>query len=93
MGYFEKLRGYDDEVALYFSLSLIPLTGTHATAMVRCLSIELATELIIKITTLPLGVPWRKVEKGDSQTAKKIFFLEGEEPVEDKNAVRRTSLP
>jgi len=26
MGYFENLTGYDDEVVIYFSLSLIPLT-------------------------------------------------------------------
>ena len=41
MGYFEKLRGYDDEVARDFSLSLIPLTRAHATVVVRGLSIEL----------------------------------------------------
>jgi len=93
MGYFEKLRGYDDEVARDFALSLIPLTRVHATIVVRGLSIELTPELISRITTLPLGVPWRKEDKGDSQIAKKKLFLEGEEPIEDKNGVRRTSLP
>lgn len=93
MGYFEKLRGYDDEVTQDFSLSLIPLTRTHATIVVRGLSIEVTPELISRITTLPLAVPWRKEDKGDSHTAKKKFFLEGEEPIEDKNGVRRTSLP
>jgi len=39
MGYFEKLRGYDDEVARDFSLSLIPLTKVHAIVVVRGLSI------------------------------------------------------
>jgi len=61
--------------------------------VVRCLFIELTPKLISKITTLPLGVPWRKEDKGDIQTAKKKFFLEGEEPIEDKNGVRRKSLP
>ena len=56
MGYFEKLREYDDEVARDFSLSLIPLTRTHATIVVRGLSIELTPELIRRITTLPIGV-------------------------------------
>ena len=65
MGYFEKLIRYDDEVARDFSLSLIPLTRTHATVVVRGLSIELTPELISKITTLLLGVPWRKEDKGD----------------------------
>jgi len=49
-----------------FSLSLIPLTRIHATVVVRGLSIELILELISRITTLPLGVPWRKEDKGDS---------------------------
>lgn len=57
MGFFENLRGYDDEVAIDFSLSLIPLTGTHATVVVKGLSIELTPEIIGRITTLPLGVP------------------------------------
>lgn len=34
-----------------------------------------------------------KEDKGDSQTTKKKLFLEGEEPIEDKNGLRRTSLP
>ena len=93
MGYFEKLRGYDDEVARDFVLSLIPLTRTHATIVVRGLSIELTLDLISRITTLLLGGPWKKEDKGDSQTTKKKFFLEGEEPIEDKNGVRRASLP
>lgn len=39
MGFFESLRGYDDEVAIYFAPSLIPLTRTHATIVVKGLSI------------------------------------------------------
>lgn len=93
MGYFEKLRGYDDEVSQEFSLSLVPLTRVHASIVVRGLSIDLTRELINKVTTLPLGVQWRKDEKGDSQIAKRKFFLEGEKPIEEKNGVRRESLP
>lgn len=93
MGYFENLRGYDDEVAQDFYLSLIPLTRVHATIVVRGLSIDLTPKLIRIITTLPLGVPWRKEDKGDNQISKKKLFLEGEDPIEDKNGVRRASLP
>lgn len=57
MGFFEKLRGYDDVVARDFAFSLIPLIRTHATVVVRGLSIELTPELISRITTLPEGVP------------------------------------
>ena len=85
MEFFEKFRGYDDEVAQDFSLSLIPLTRVHATIVVRGLSIELTPELISRVTTLPLGVLWRKEDKGDSHVSKRKFFLEGEEPTEDKN--------
>ena len=66
MGYFEKLRGYDNGVAREFALSLILLTKAHATVVVRGLSIELNPKLISRITTLPLGVPYRKEDKGDS---------------------------
>ena len=66
MGFFEKLRGYDDEVARDFALFPIPLTRTHATTLVKGLSIELTPELINIVTTLPLGVPWSKEDKGDS---------------------------
>ncbi len=53
MRYFEKLRGYDDEVAREFSLSLIPLNMIHATVMVRALSIGLTPKLISIITNFP----------------------------------------
>jgi len=66
MGFFEKLMGYADEVAREISLSHITLTTVHATVVVRGLSIEIAPKLINRVTTLPLGVPWRKEDKGDS---------------------------
>jgi len=66
MGFFKKFKGYDDEVAQDFVLSLIPLTRIHVTIVVRGLSIELTPMLINKVTTLPLGIPWRKQDKGDS---------------------------
>ena len=69
------------------------MTSTHATVVVRGLSIELTPELIGIIMTLPLGVPWRKEDKGNSQTSKKKFLLKREEAMEDKNGVRRARLP
>jgi len=61
--------------------------------VVKGLSIELTPKIIGRITTLPLGMPWRKKDKGNSQIAKKKFFLEGEGAMEDKNGVRRAILP
>jgi len=49
MGFFEKLRGYDDEVARDIFVSLITLTRTHATVVVKGLSIELTPKIIGKI--------------------------------------------
>lgn len=60
--------------------------------MVRGLVITLSPELISRVTTFPLGVKWVK-ETMPSTTAKKIFFLPGEEYIEDKNGVRIESLP
>jgi len=52
--------------------------------VVRGIPIEITPELINKVTTLPLGVSWRKEDKGDNYVAKRKLFLEGEEPTEDK---------
>jgi len=93
MGFFEKFTEYDDKVAQEFSHSLTPHSRIHATVIVRGLPIDLTPELISRVTTLPLGIPWRKEDKADNQVAKRKFFLKGEEPTEDKNGVRRHSLP
>ena len=74
MGYFKKLRVYDDGVAQDFSLPLIPLTRAHAIIVVRGLSIELALELISNITTLPLRVPQRKEDKEISRFPRRSSF-------------------
>lgn len=92
MGFYEKFRGCDDEVAKEFSLSLTPLTRIHAIVVIRGHSIDLTHEIINKVTTHPLGILWRKEDKGDSQVAKRNFFLQGKEPTKDKNGVRRESL-
>ena len=76
-----------------FAHSLTPHRKIHATILVRGLTIDLISKLINRVTTLPLEIPWRKEVKGDSQVAKRKLFLEGEEPAEDKNGVRRDSLP
>ncbi len=66
MGFFEKFTGYDDEVAQEFSHSLTPHSKIHAIVVVRWLTIDLTPEFISRVTTLPLGIPWRKEDKGDS---------------------------
>ena len=54
---------------------------------------EITPEFISRISTLPLGLPWSKDEKPIGQVAKKNFFQNNEIPVEDKNGIRRASIP
>lgn len=74
-------------------MSLRPHSKTHAIVIFRVLTLELTPDFISRITGLPLGLPWSKKEKSLGQVAKKTFFLPEEHPLEDKNEIRRTSLP
>lgn len=93
LGFFELLRGYDDHVAQEFSMLLTPQARINATSMVRGLSITITPEFISIITTLSLGMQWRKEDKASNTFAKKNFFLRDEEKIKDKNGIRRESLP
>lgn len=77
MGFFELLRGYDDDVAREFAMSLIPLARASATTTVRGFSVTITLESIRRITTLPLGLQWRKEDKTNITLGKKGFLLEG----------------
>ena len=92
MPFCDKLQGYDDEVAEEFLQALKPKSQTLATVSFRGLSLQLTPEHISRITELPMGLPWDKEERKQSQQAKKEFFPPEEEFSEDKNGVRRTSL-
>jgi len=90
---FERIQGYDEEVTEQFLMSLRPHSKTHATVSFRGLTLELTPDFINRITDLPLGLPWSKEEKSLGQVAKKTFLQPEEHLIEDKNGVRRTSLP
>lgn len=93
MSFCDKIQGHDDEITEEFLMSLKPESKTHATVNFRGLTLEVAPELISHVAGLPLGLPWSKEERSLGQAAKKAFFLPEEHPVEDKNGVRRASLP
>ena len=76
-----------------FLMALRPDSKTHATVSFRGLTLELTPDFMSRITRLPLGLPWSREERSLGQVAKKTFFLPEEHPIEDKNGVRRTSLP
>lgn len=61
--------------------------------MVKGLSVEITPKVISRITTLHLGLPWRKEDKGNNTLVKKKLFLEWEGPMEEKNGIRRGSIP
>ena len=93
MPFFEKFRGFDEEVAQEFALSLVPHSRTRAIVNFRGISMEITPEFINRVTSLPLVLPWSKDEKPSGHSAKKNFFQPNEHPVEDKNGIRRTSIP
>jgi len=61
--------------------------------VVRGLAISLNLQLISRVTTLTLGIKWRREDKTTSATSKNNFFFSNEKPTEDKNGVRREILP
>jgi len=80
-------------VSQEFSLSLIPHSRTHATVTLRGLSMEITLEFIRRVTNLPFELSWSKDEKQIGKYAKKNFFQPNEHPVEEKNDIRKTSIP
>jgi len=74
-------------------MALNSQTRDSATTMVRGLSITINLELISKVENLPLGVQCIKEDKSSSVIAKKSFFTSDEKWIEDKNGVKRESLP
>ena len=93
MNFFEKFQGFNEEIAQEFSLSMVPYTRTHANVTTRGFSMEITLEFISRFTTLPLGLSLSKDEKPIGQDAKKKFFQNNKTPVEDKNGIRRASIP
>ena len=93
LGFFEMLKGYDDDLSHELSMALHSHEENSATTIVRGLAISLSPETINRVTTLPLGIRWSKEDKQVSVATGKNFFLSKEKHVEEKNGVRRESLP
>jgi len=60
LGFFELLKGYDDDITYEFSMALKSHTRVSATIVVRGLAISIIHNLIIRVTTLPVGIQWRR---------------------------------
>jgi len=74
ISFFDRIQGYDEEVTEEILMSLRPHLKTHATISFKGLTLELTPNLISRITSFPLGLPWRKEEKSLGQVSKKTFF-------------------
>lgn len=93
LGFFELLKGYDDDLAFEFSMDLNSQIEDNATIVVRGLTISLSPETISRVTTLPIGIKWSREEMFISVTNKNNLFIANEKPIEDKNGVWRENLP
>lgn len=93
MSFCDKIQGHDDEIMEEVLMYLELESKTQAIVNFRCLTLEVTLELISRVTSLPLGLPWNKEERSLGQAPKKAFFLPEEHPIEDKYRVRRASLP
>lgn len=56
LGFFERLRGYDDEIALDCNLNLQHFQGNYMVIVVKGLIIYLHEDRISRVTTLPKGI-------------------------------------
>jgi hypothetical protein len=60
LGYFERLRGYYDEVAMAFSLNFQNIQEHEYMDIVRGTIIKINEASINIISSFPMGLPWDK---------------------------------
>lgn len=92
LGFFKLLKGYDDDLAIEFSMALNSQTEDNSTTIVRGLVISFNLKIVSTITTLPLGLKWRREDKATSVVGKNNFLISKENPIEDKNGLRIEGL-
>jgi len=93
LGFFELLKGYDDDLSHEFSMKLHSQGEYSSTTVVIRFSISPSPETISRVTTLPIGIRWSKEDKEVCVKTRKNFFILKEKPVGDNIGVRRESLP
>lgn len=90
---FEIVKGYDYDLAFEFSMDMNSQTKDRGITFVGGLAISLNPEIIIRVTTLPLGIKWSREDKATSVASKNNLFTSNENHIKDKDGVRRESLP
>lgn len=73
LGFFERLRGYDDESDLNFSLNLKHLEGIEIVFAFKGSIIYPDEDLSSKVTTLPKGMKWIKEERNEAINVKDFY--------------------
>jgi hypothetical protein len=90
VGYFERLRGYDDEVAMEFSLNFQNIQEqeyvVHNKGMIIRINEAIHQQRYLVFPWVSLGIKRR--DKKPSMP-KRTFFLPNEKPHEDKNGIKR----
>jgi hypothetical protein len=76
-----------------FALNFQNIQEQEYVSIVRELMIRVNEASINKVSSLPMGLPWDKEERQEAINAKKTFFHPNEKPQEDKNGIKRESLP
>lgn len=93
LGFFEKIAGFNDEVSLEFWMNLQKPEGQGLIIVVNVLVIYVIEDSINKVTTPPKGIHWNNEKRQEAINSKSGFFLLNEQHDEDKNIIRRESLP
>jgi hypothetical protein len=93
LGYFERIKGYDDEVAIEFDKNCQNIQEQEYVTKVRRLVIRINETSIRRVSSLPLALPRDKEEMKEAINSNKAFFLPNKKPHEDTNGVKMEILP
>jgi hypothetical protein len=93
LGYFERLRGFYDEMSMEFAQNFQNAQDQEYVTTIKGLTIRINEASINKDSSLPMGIAWDKEKMKESINAKKEFFLHNEKPDEDKNGIKMERLP
>jgi hypothetical protein len=60
LGYFERLRGFEDEVSMEFAKNLQNIKDQEYVSKIIGITIRINETSINKVSCLPLAIPWDK---------------------------------
>jgi len=78
LGFFEKLRGFHEEIGMVFAMNLQNPDGKELVNAFKGIVIYINEDFNSKVKMLPKGLHWNKEERQESITAKRGFFFPNE---------------